>query len=253
MQLKQVSAVVSGGASGLGLATVRRLHAAGASVVVLDLPASAGADIADDLGERAHFAPGDVTDEVAVRAAVEKAADLGPLRVAVACAGIGPPAKVIGRDGVMPLHLFARIVTVNLIGTFNLVRLAAGQMVATEPVDGERGVIVCTASIAAYEGQIGQAGYAASKGGVIAMTLPIARELSRHLIRVMAIAPGLFDTPLLAGLPEDARTSLGAQVPHPNRLGKPEEYGALVQHIVENPMLNGEVIRLDGAVRMPPR
>jgi NAD(P)-dependent dehydrogenase (short-subunit alcohol dehydrogenase family) len=176
-----------------------------------------------------------------------------PLRIVVNCAGIGTPGKTLGRDGPLPLSTFERVLRVNLLGTFNVIRLAARAIAATEPVDGERGVIVSTASVAAFDGQIGQAAYSASKGGVVGMTLPIARELASHLIRVMTIAPGTFDTPMLAGLPEAARESLGSQVPHPSRLGKPSEYAALVRHIVENPMLNGETIRLDGAIRMAPR
>jgi NAD(P)-dependent dehydrogenase (short-subunit alcohol dehydrogenase family) len=247
------SAVVSGGASGLGLAVARGLHAAGAVVVIVDLPTSNGSAVAESLGDRIFFAPADVTDSTAVSAAVATAAEHAPLRVAVTCAGIAPPARVLGRDGVMPLAEFAATIQVNLIGTFNVLRLAAEQIAATEPIEGERGVIVCTASVAAFEGQVGQAAYAASKAGVVGMTLPIARELASRLVRVVAIAPGLFDTPLLAGLPEDARRSLAEQVPHPSRLGRPEEFAALVQHIIDNPMLNGDVIRLDGAIRMAPR
>ena len=246
-------ALVTGGASGLGRATAVELVSAGAAVVIADLPGSPGADVADGLGDRAVFHPTDVTDPAQVQSAVDAARELGTLRIAVNCAGLGPAAKVLSRRGPMPLEDFAKVVTVNLIGTFNLVRLAAAHIAAAELTDGERGVLVNTASVAAYDGQIGQAAYAASKGGVVSMTLPIARELARHAIRVMAIAPGLFDTPMLAGLPHEARASLGQQVPHPARLGKPSEYAALVRHIIENPMLNGEVIRLDGAIRMAPR
>lgn len=253
MKVSGSSAVVSGGASGLGLAVARRLHDAGAVVVIVDLPTSNGSAVAESLGDRIVFAPADVTDSTAVSAAVETAAEHAPLRLAVTCAGIAPPARVLGRDGVMPLADFATTIQVNLIGTFNVLRLAAEQIAASEPIEGERGVIVCTASVAAFEGQVGQAAYAASKAGVAGMTLPIARELASRLVRVVAIAPGLFDTPLLAGLPEDARRSLAEQVPHPSRLGRPEEFAALVQHIIDNPMLNGEVIRLDGAIRMAPR
>jgi NAD(P)-dependent dehydrogenase (short-subunit alcohol dehydrogenase family) len=253
MRIQGAGAVVSGGASGLGLATARRLHEAGAVVVIVDLPTSNGSAVAESLGDRMYFAPADVTDPTAVAAAVAAAGEHAPLRVAVTCAGIAPPARVLGRDGVMPLADFTPTIEVNLVGTFNVLRLAAEQIATSEPVDGERGVIVCTASVAAFDGQVGQAAYAASKAGVVGMTLPIARELASRLIRVTAIAPGLFDTPLLAGLPEEARRSLGGQVPHPSRLGRPEEFAALVQHIVENPMLNGEVIRLDGAIRMAPR
>jgi NAD(P)-dependent dehydrogenase (short-subunit alcohol dehydrogenase family) len=265
VELTGTSAIVSGGASGLGLATARRLLAAGSAVVLVDLPTSNGAAIARGFNDRScvRFAPADVTDSDAVAAAVATAAELAPLRVAVTCAGIATAAKVLGRDAtgatkVMPLDDFARVVNVNLIGTFNVVRLAAAAIAANDPVAGssgtaERGVIVCTASVAAYEGQIGQTAYAASKGGVVCMTLPLAREFAQQLIRIVSIAPGIFDTPMLAELAEDVRASLGRQVPHPSRLGDPAEFGALVQHIVENPMLNGEVIRLDGAIRMTPR
>ena len=251
MQLAGSVALVTGGASGLGLATATALTEAGAAVVIVDLPASPGAAAAKELG--GAFAPTDVTDEDSVRAAVAQAVALGPLRVAVNCAGIGTPGRVLGKAGPMPLADFARVVTVNLVGTFNVIRLAAEAIARTDPVDGERGVIINTASIAAYDGQVGQAAYAASKGGVVGMTLPIARDLAQALIRVVTIAPGLFDTPMLQGLPEPARQSLGAQVPMPSRLGQPKEYAALVRHICENPMLNGEVIRLDGALRMSPR
>jgi NAD(P)-dependent dehydrogenase (short-subunit alcohol dehydrogenase family) len=247
-------AVVTGGAGGLGVAAARHLLAAGAAVVLLDLPSSGGEDAAAALGEAASFVAADVTDETSVRAALDVAESRGPLRVAVTCAGIAPPARVLGRDDrAQPLEPFATVVGVNLVGTFNVVRLAAERIARTEPTAGERGVIVTTASVAAFEGQIGQVAYAASKGGVVAMTLPLARDLAQHLIRVVSIAPGLFDTPLLASLPEEARASLGAQVPHPSRLGHPDEFGALVAHVVANPMLNGEVIRLDGAIRMAPR
>ena len=251
MQLAGSVALVTGGASGLGLATATALTEAGAAVVIVDLPASPGAAAAKELG--GAFAPTDVTDEDSVRAAVAQAVALGPLRVAVNCAGIATPGRVLGKAGPMPLADFARVVTVNLVGTFNVIRLAAEAIARTDPVDGERGVIINTASIAAYDGQVGQAAYAASKGGVVGMTLPIARDLAQALIRVVTIAPGLFDTPMLQGLPEPARQSLGAQVPMPSRLGQPKEYAALARHICENPMLNGEVIRLDGALRMSPR
>lgn len=249
-------ALVTGGASGLGLATVRALHGQGASVVVVDLPASQGGQVVADLGERARFVAADVTDEAEVAAAVGASAELGRLSVVVNCAGIGPAARVVARDGSpFPLATFTKVVQVNLIGTFNVIRLAAAAMIA-DPGDAgaeERGVIVNTASVAAFEGQIGQAAYSASKGGVVGMTLPIARELAQHRIRVATIAPGLFLTPLFATLPDEAVASLGRQVPHPARLGDPAEYAALVQHIVANPMLNGETIRLDGAIRMAPR
>ncbi len=253
MEIKDTVALVTGGASGLGFATARRLTAAGARVVVLDLPGSEGDRAAAELGEGAVFAPADVTDESAVTAALDAAAGLGTLRVVVNCAGIATPGKVLGRGGVLALEVFERVVRVNLVGTFNVLRLAAARIAAAEPVGEERGVIVCTASVAAFEGQVGQAAYAASKAGVAGMTLPIARELASSLIRVVSIAPGLFETPMLAGLPQEAQDSLGRQVPHPSRLGRPEEFAALVEHVVANPMLNGETIRLDGAIRMAPR
>ncbi|MDT5089705.1 MAG: hypothetical protein QOG47_2412 [Mycobacterium sp.] len=253
MQITDAVALVTGGASGLGLATTCRLLDAGAQVVVLDLK---GEDVVRELGERARFAPADVTDEQAVTAALDIAESLGPLRIVVNCAGTGNAIKTLGKDGAFPLAAFRKVVEINLIGTFNVLRLGAERIAQTEPVGPkgeERGVIINTASVAAFDGQIGQAAYSASKGGVVGMTLPIARDLASKGIRVMTIAPGLFDTPLLAGLPEPARESLGKQVPHPSRLGDPDEYGALAVHIIENPMLNGEVIRLDGAIRMAPR
>lgn len=253
MQLAGAVAVVTGGASGLGLAAARELADAGASVVLLDLPGSPGAAAAEQLGGDALFVPTDVSDPASVQVAIDAAAARGPLRVAVNCAGIGTPGRVLGKEGPLPLEAFANVVTVNLVGTFNVLRLAAAAMAATDPVDGERGVVVNTASAAAFDGQIGQAAYSASKGGVVGMTLPAARDLADKLIRVMTIAPGLFDTPMLQGLPEPARQSLAAQVPMPSRLGDPAEYAALVRHICENTMLNGEVIRLDGAIRMGPR
>ena len=253
VEIKDAVAVITGGASGLGLATAQALLAEGAKVVILDLPSSKGEDVAKDLGDRARFAAADVTDEDAVTAAFDIAESLGPVRIVVNCAGTGDAIRVLGKSGVYPLHKFARIVNINLVGTFNVLRLGAERMVKNDPVGEERGVIINTASVAAFDGQIGQAAYSASKGGVVGMTLPIARDLADKKIRVMTIAPGLFDTPLLAGLPEPAKASLGAQVPHPSRLGNPAEYGALAVHIVENSMLNGEVIRLDGAIRMAPR
>jgi NAD(P)-dependent dehydrogenase (short-subunit alcohol dehydrogenase family) len=264
MDIKGSVALVTGGASGLGAATARRLFDGGASVVLVDLPSSNGQAKADELngraeaGQSAVFAPADVTNETDVRAAVGTAAGLGPLRIVVNCAGIATPGKVLGRDGVLPLETFSRVIQVNLVGTFNVLRLAAEAMVATEPTDTplggpERGVIINTASVAAFDGQIGQPAYSASKGAVAAMTLPIARELARSLVRVVTIAPGIFETPMMAGLPQEAQDSLGAQVPHPSRLGKPEEYANLVAHIVDNAMLNGETIRLDGAIRMGPK
>jgi NAD(P)-dependent dehydrogenase (short-subunit alcohol dehydrogenase family) len=253
VEIRDAVAVVTGGASGLGLATAKRLLDAGAQVVVLDLR---GEEAVAELGDRARFAQADVTDEAAVGAALDVAESLGPLRIAVNCAGTGNAIRVLSKDGVFPLAAFRKIVDINLVGTFNVIRLAAERIAQTEPIGPkkeERGVIVNTASVAAFDGQIGQAAYSASKGGVVGLTLPVARDLASKLIRVVTIAPGLFDTPLLAGLPEPARESLGKQVPHPSRLGNPDEYGALAVHIVENPMLNGEVIRLDGAIRMAPR
>jgi NAD(P)-dependent dehydrogenase (short-subunit alcohol dehydrogenase family) len=253
MQLEGSSALVTGGASGLGNATAHALTEAGAHVVILDLPSSEGEKAAIALGPTARFVPADVTDEAQVQAAVDTATALAPLRVVVNCAGIATAEKVLGRDGVLPLDHFERVVRVNLIGTFNVVRLAAAAIAETEPVGEERGVIVNTASVAAFDGQIGQPAYSASKGGVAAMTLPLAREFARSLIRVVTIAPGIFETPMMAGLPQAAQDSLAAQVPHPSRPGKPAEYAALVRAIVENPMLNGETIRLDGAIRMQPK
>ncbi|HKS99843.1 MAG TPA: 3-hydroxyacyl-CoA dehydrogenase [Rugosimonospora sp.] len=253
MDISNAVALVTGGASGLGLATVRALRAAGAKVVVVDLPSSPGEAVAKELGAGVAFAPADVTSESDVGAALDAARQLGTLRVAVNCAGIGNAIRTVGKAGAFPLAAFAKVVNVNLIGTFNVLRLAAERIAATEPVGEERGVIVNTASIAAFDGQIGQAAYAASKGGVVGLTLPVARDLASLKIRVMTIAPGLFHTPMLAGLPEEAITSLGQQVPHPSRLGDPAEYAALVLHILANPMLNGETIRLDGAIRMAPR
>jgi NAD(P)-dependent dehydrogenase (short-subunit alcohol dehydrogenase family) len=253
VQIKDAVAVVTGGASGLGLATTKALLDQGAQVVILDLPSSNGETVAKELGDRARFVAADVTDEDAVTNALDVADSLGPLRIVVNCAGTGNAIRVLSKQGVFPLDQFAKIVNINLIGTFNVLRLGAERIAKTEPVGEERGVIINTASVAAFDGQIGQAAYSASKGGVVGMTLPIARDLASKAIRVVTIAPGLFDTPLLASLPEEAKQSLGAQVPHPSRLGKPDEYGALAVHIVENPMLNGEVIRLDGAIRMAPR
>jgi NAD(P)-dependent dehydrogenase (short-subunit alcohol dehydrogenase family) len=248
-------ALVTGGASGLGAATAARLAQAGAQLVVLDLPSSRGTEFAASLPGGASFAAADVTDAAAVSAAIDRAVGHGELRVLVNCAGIGLPAKVVDKDGrPMPLEHFTRIIDINLVGTFNAIRLAAAHMVGNTPNDdGERGVIVNTASIAAFDGQIGQAAYSASKGGIVGMTLPLARDLARDGVRVNTIAPGTFDTPLLARAPQHVRDALGAAVPFPSRLGRPDEYAALVMHIVANAMLNGETIRLDGAMRMPPR
>ncbi len=254
MRIEGSSAIVVGGASGLGAATVRRLHAAGALVTIADINAERGEALASELG--LEFLACDVREEAQVQAAVERAAAAeGGLRIAICCAGTGWAQKVAGSKGPHPLMPFETILQINLIGTFNVLRLAAAAMISNEPFgdDGERGVCVNTASIAAYDGQVGQIAYSASKGGIVGMTLPAARDLAQYGIRVCTIAPGLFDTPLLAALPEEARQKLGAGIPYPQRLGKPEEYAHLACHIVENVMLNGEVIRLDGALRMPPR
>jgi NAD(P)-dependent dehydrogenase (short-subunit alcohol dehydrogenase family) len=281
MDIKGTVALITGGASGLGAATAGRLFDAGASVVLVDLPSSRGDAYAAELnaqpaggggsaasntasteatgsGNKAVFVPADVTSEEQVQAAVNAAVALGPLRIVVNCAGIATPGKVLGREGVLPLDTFNRVIQINLVGTFNVIRLAAEAMAATEPAvtelgGPERGVIINTASVAAFDGQIGQPAYAASKGAVAAMTLPIARELARSLIRVVTIAPGIFETPMMAGLPQEAQDSLGNQVPHPSRLGRPAEYASLAAHIVDNAMLNGETIRLDGAIRMGPK
>jgi len=254
MRIEGANALVAGGASGLGAATARRLHAAGANVTIADLNAERGEALAGELGERARFVVCDVTDPEQVQAAVDAAAEGGDLRISVSCAGVGWAQKTTGSKGPHALEPFQIVVNVNLVGTFNVLRLAATRMLEVEPgPDGERGVCINTASIAAFDGQIGQIAYAASKGGIVGLTLPAARDLASAQIRVMTIAPGLFDTPLLAALPEEARTRLGETVPHPHRLGLPEEYALLAQHIVENPMLNVETIRLDGALRMAPR
>jgi NAD(P)-dependent dehydrogenase (short-subunit alcohol dehydrogenase family) len=255
MRIEGQTFITTGGASGLGRAAAEAILAAGGRVVLLDVNAEVGHATALALGDRASFVRADVTNETEVQAAVDEAAGMpGGLRGVVNAAGIAPAAKVLGRNGPHPLELFEKTVRVNLIGTFNVIRLGAAAMAANAPDDtGARGVIVNTASIAAFDGQIGQPAYAASKGGIVALTLPVAREFAPLGIRVVTIAPGIFDTPLLAALPEAARASLGQQVPFPSRLGRPSEYGALVGHIIENEMLNGEVIRLDGALRMAPR
>ncbi|MAT99410.1 MAG: 3-hydroxyacyl-CoA dehydrogenase [Anaerolineaceae bacterium] len=256
MQIQGSTFLVTGGSSGLGAATVRRLAAAGANVLIADLNSEAGEVLAANLGANAKFVLTNVAAEEDVQTAVSTAINsFGGLNGVVNCAGIAIASKVIGRDGAPhALDAFSKVIQVNLIGTFNVIRLAAAEMAKAEPNEaGERGVIINTASVAAFDGQMGQAAYSASKGGVVGMTLPIARDLARSGIRVMTIAPGIFETPMLAGLPEKARISLAEQVPFPSRLGRPEEYAALAQHIIENEMLNGEVIRLDGAIRMAPR
>ncbi|MDX6662541.1 MAG: hypothetical protein QOG09_643 [Solirubrobacterales bacterium] len=255
MRIEGKSALVLGGASGLGEATARRLHAEGAAVVIADLNAEKGESLAAELGERARFVEANVTEEAPVQAAVDAAAEAeGGLRISVCCAGIGWAERVAGKNGAHNLEYFSNVVKVNLIGTFNALRLAAASMAANEPEEGdERGVCINTASIAAFDGQIGQVAYAASKGGIAGLTLPAARDMAGRGVRVVTIAPGLFDTPLLAALPEEARQALGAGIPYPSRLGRPDEYAELVTQIVANQMLNGETIRLDGALRMPPR
>jgi 3-hydroxyacyl-CoA dehydrogenase / 3-hydroxy-2-methylbutyryl-CoA dehydrogenase len=255
MNLKDAVAVITGGGSGLGEATAREFANAGARILILDLPNSPGAKVAESLGENGMFSAGDVVsgDDVA-NAIAAAVARFGTIHIAVNCAGIGRAQRTISKDGPHSLELFSKVVQVNLIGTFNALRLAANQMTKNSPnSDGERGVIINTASIAAFDGQIGQAAYSASKAGVVGMTLPIARDLASVGIRVCTIAPGTFDTPMLALLPDTARKALGAQIPFPPRLGRPAEYAALARHIVENSMLNGETIRLDGALRMAPR
>jgi NAD(P)-dependent dehydrogenase (short-subunit alcohol dehydrogenase family) len=255
MEIQGRTFLITGGGSGLGAATARLLAEAGANIVVADLNRDAGDAVVAELGDRSRFAQTDVDDEASVQQAVTTALEtFGGLHGAVNCAGIAIVEKTLGKNGPHPLALFTKVIQVNLVGTFNVIRLAAAAMSQNEPAaSGERGVIVNTASVAAFDGQIGQPAYSASKGGVVSMTLPIARELARYGIRVMTIAPGTFETPMMAGLPEAARQSLAQQVPFPPRLGQPSEYAALVRHIVENQMLNGEVIRLDGAIRMGPR
>ncbi|WP_259014038.1 3-hydroxyacyl-CoA dehydrogenase [Emticicia fluvialis] len=255
MQLKGLTAIVTGGASGLGEAVVRRFVKAGVNAVIADLNKEKGKALAAGLGRKAKFVKCDVSSEKDAQKVMAQAiARFKAIHILVNCAGIAPPARTVGKDGPHSLAHFQKIVQINLIGSFNMIRLAAFEMTQNEANDGgERGVIINTASVAAYDGQIGQAAYAASKGGIVSMTLPIARDLSRNGIRVMTIAPGIFKTPLMASLPEEAQLSLGQQVPFPSRLGQPDEYAQLAQHIVENTMLNGEVIRLDGAIRMAPK
>jgi NAD(P)-dependent dehydrogenase (short-subunit alcohol dehydrogenase family) len=255
MDIKGKVALVTGGASGLGAATVRMIVDAGGRAMILDLNEQAGKNLAGELGDAARFVRADVSDAGEVEQAVKAATDaFGALHICMNCAGIGDPQKVVGKEGPADLARYTKVIRVNLIGTFNVTRLAAWAIARSEPnADSERGVVVCTASVAAFDGQIGQSAYSASKGGIVGMTLPLARDLASLGIRVVTIAPGLFDTPLLAALPEEVKTALGAMVPFPKRLGKPSEYALLAKQIIENPMLNGEVIRLDGAIRMAPR
>ena len=255
MEISQSVALVTGGVSGLGEATTRRLVAAGAKVVMLDMNADRGASLEGELGDSVKFVKTNVSNPSDVEAAVKTATSMGPLRIAVNCAGIGSANRTINKDGSPhDLELFKKVIEVNLIGSFNVIRLAASAMNQNEPLaHNERGVIVNTASVAAFEGQIGQAAYSASKGGVVGMTLPIARDLSRTGIRVMTIAPGVFDTPMLAMLPEEARQAIAAGIPHPKELGQPSDYAALIEHIIQNPYLNGDTIRMDGALRLSPK
>lgn len=254
MDLTNSSAVVTGGASGLGLATVKRFVAAGVNTVIVDLPQSAGKDVAQELGDLVQFGPADVADPDAVDAALDLAEARAPIRSVVHCAGRGGTVRVVEKDGTPgSLDLYTSLIQTNLIGSFNVLRLAAARMVRNEPVDGERGVVIMTASVAAWEGQIGQIPYASAKAGVVGMTLVAARDLSRKLVRVNSIAPGIFDTPILSRFSQEIRDGLAAQIPHPARLGDADEYAKLALHIVDNAMINGEVIRLDGAIRMAPR
>jgi len=252
VKIEGSAALVTGAASGLGLATAHQLASMGARVIGLDLP-SAIERSTTETSDTIRFVAADVRDEDQVLSAVDAASEMGDLRVVVNCAGIGDPARTLGKDGPLELERFRRVIDINLIGTFNVTRLAAARIAATEPIDGERGVIINTASVAAFDGQIGQASYSASKSAIAGMTLPLARDLASRLIRVVSVAPGMFDTPILQGLSEQARLSIASQVPHPSRLGEPREFAHLVAHIVTNAMLNGETIRLDGAVRMAPR
>lgn len=255
MKLENINAIVTGAASGLGEATARRLVASGARVIIADFNEEGGQKVAGELGDKAHFVKTNVTSESDAEACIQAAIDtFGGLNILVNCAGILVAKRTVGRSGPFPLDEFSKVIQVNLIGTFNMIRLAGAKMMENEPNDeGERGVIVMTSSVAAYDGQIGQAAYSASKGGVAGMTLPIARDFSRFGIRVMTVAPGIFETPMMASLSEAARESLGQQVPFPSRLGRPTEYAQLVESIIHNPMLNGEVIRLDGAIRLAPK
>lgn len=255
MQVSGHTFLITGGASGLGAATAVKLAQAGGNVVLCDVNEELGNKLAGEIGTQARFVRTDVADEAAVQAAVNTARDaFGGLHGAINCAGIGTAMRVLAKDGPHNLEVFTHVIRVNLIGSFNVIRLSAALMAENQPdAEGERGVTINTASVAAFDGQIGQAAYSASKGGIVGMTLPIARELARFGIRCVTIAPGLFDTPLMAMLPEEAKQSLGQQVPFPPRLGRPSEYAALAQHIIENTMLNGETIRLDGAIRMAPK
>lgn len=255
MDIQNLTAIVTGGASGLGRATATRIVRGGGRVAIIDLPSADGEGVVAELGDGAIFAPADVTDEDAVNAALDKAVEaFGPIRAAINCAGIAIGMRTVSKRGPHSLGHFQKVLQVNAIGTFNVARLAASRMVENVPNDGgERGVIINTASVAAFEGQVGQVAYSASKGAVVGMMLPMARDLAPKGVRVCTIAPGIFKTPMMAGLPEDVQASLAANVPFPSRLGEPGEYAALAQAIIENPMLNGEVIRLDGALRMQPR
>ncbi|MGB7448361.1 MAG: SDR family NAD(P)-dependent oxidoreductase [Ornithinimicrobium sp.] len=248
-----VVALITGGASGLGEATARRILADGGSVVLVDLPGGRGEDLARELGDRARFAAADVREENQVREAIATAGELGTLRVVVNCAGVATPGRILSKRGTLGLEDYRTVVEINLIGTFNVLRLSAEAMADNEPLDGDRGLIVMTASVAAYDGQIGQAAYSSSKGGIVGLTITAARDLASAAVRVMTIAPGVMETPMMDGLRPEVKQSLEALVPHPSRLGKPAEYAALVAHLVSNSLLNGEVIRLDGALRMPPR
>jgi NAD(P)-dependent dehydrogenase (short-subunit alcohol dehydrogenase family) len=254
MDIDGTSALITGGASGLGLATAKRLLERGARVTLVDLPTSDGEQVAAELGDAAGFAPADVRDVEAMTAAFDLAEEAGPLRILVHCAGRGGAVRLVDRDGNPgSLETYTDVITINLIGTFNVLRLAAARMAKNEPLDGDRGVCILRASVAAFEGQIGQIPYASAKAGIVGMTIVAARDLATKLIRVNTIAPGTFDTPLLNRLPDDVKDSLAKSVPHPSRLGQPDEYGKLAVHVVENAMLNGETIRLDGAIRMAPR
>lgn len=254
MDIKGISAVVTGGASGLGRATVEKLLAMGAKVVIADLPTSAGTEVAEELGSSCRFVPADVTSEEQMLAVFAAAREMGPLRATVHCAGRGGPIRVVDKNGVPgSLEIYEQVVRLNLVGSFNVLRLAAAEMAKGEEQDGERGAIILTSSVAAFEGQIGQIPYASAKAGIVGMTIVAARDLASRKIRVCTIAPGTFDTPILQRVSPEAREGLAKAVPHPSRLGRPSEFALLASHIIENPMLNGETIRLDGAIRMPPR